>query len=275
MQKNSKLFKAFITIILVPLVISHIYSTNKHSNEKALTSAKTLAQANVEDTKIEDITVDCAFSIGGWCICAENLGMHNLRKMSSPLDWMRKYSLDTVATLFETKFKDFFKNVKVTKRPNECGARTIYDTKNHIESIHYISAYAPFDEAYKEFKSVLERRAAKVDKAISSSKSILLLNCREDHHGDSKNSTDRELTNFAKRFSKVYPNLEKVYLIDVHNDEDMKIRKRTIYQDKKVKIIQYKFKNIDNQNFYPDWLGNQKAWDKIMKHIHLTKNTNN
>lgn len=271
MKKDLKFFKTSAALLLPLLIAFQVCLVCKYPNEKALSEAKASTQSICEDNKIENITVDCAFSIGGWCICAEQLGMHNLRRTSSPLDWMRKYSLDTVATLFETKFKNFFKNAIVTKKPNECGARTLYDANNHIESIHYIPANAPFDEAYNEFKTVLQRRARKVNHMIETSKSVLLLNCRNDHLGTSKNSTDRDLKNFTKRFSKVYPNLKKIYLVDIHNDKNEKIRKRVVYQDNKIKIVQYKFKNIDNENFEPNWLGNQKAWDKIMKNIHLTR----
>ncbi len=275
MKKKLKFLKMFIVILLlVPLAISNINSTNKHINEKILSAAKTLTKVSAEDDKIEEITADCVFSVGSWCICADSLQRNGLRKTASPLDWMRKYSLDTVATLFETKFKDFFKNAKVTKKRNDCNNRTLYDTKNHIESIHYIPTDAPFDEEYQLFIETMQNRAAKVDNIISSSKSALLINCREDNDGNDKNSTDRELKKFSQRFSKIYPNLEKIYLIDVHNDKNKKIRKRIVYNDKKIKIIQYKFKNIDNKNFQPNWRGNQKAWNKIMKSIHLTKNTN-
>lgn len=271
MKKRSRFLKILIIILLAPLIITSIYSTNKHISEKILDTAKTLAQTIPEDDKIEEINADCAFSVGGWCICAENLRRNGLRKTASPLDWMRKYSLDTVATLFETKFKTFFKDIIITSKKNCDGKYTMYDTKNQIESIHYIPSSEQFDKSYQEFRETMLKRAKKMDRIISSSKSVLLLNCRYDNDGFSKNSKDKELKKFAQRFSKIYPHLEKIYLVDVHNDKNENIRKRIIYKNKKIRIIQYKFKNIDNKNFHPNWMGNKDAWKKIMSGMHLTE----
>ncbi len=258
MKKLFKHLKTLVALLALISLVPQISATNKKNSKS-------------ENNQIESITVDCAFSIGKWCICAKHLQNNNLREIASPLDWMRSYSLDTVAHLFETKFEDFFENVKITcKRRKSSGNRAVYDTTNHIESIHYMPADVPFDEAYKEFKKTMDRRAKKVDKIISSSKSILLLNCRN-YPGRSsyKNSTDKELKKFAVRFAKAYPNLEKIYLIDIHNDKNKKIHKRIIQQDTKIKIIQYKFKNIDNKNFFPPF-GNEKAWNKILENVKLS-----
>lgn len=277
MKKHTKYFKLFLILLSIPLIITQINSTNKHflrQTKSILTTKNGKATRNkqpIEDNKIESLDVDCAFSVGGWCICAEHLRYNNLRITSSPLDWMRKYSLDTVAHLFRTKFKDFFKNAKVTQKMNRNGMRTIYDAKNHIESIHYVPADIPFDDAFTNFEQMMEKRAQKVDQIISNSKSILLVNCRNRFEGSYNNSTDRELKKFATAFSEIYPNLEKIYLMDIHDDANTEIRRRIVDQDKKIKIIQYKFKNIDYVNFSPPWMGNQDAWNKILKQVHLTE----
>ena len=257
-------------------MITQTYATNKRPHKKVRQTATKVAKVaqkinNIpEDNSIEPLTVDCAFSMGSWCICARNLENNNLRRTSSPLDWMRDYSLDTIAHLFETKFKDFFENIAVTEEKNYYNNRTVYDTKNNIKSIHFMPSSVPFDQTYAEFKQAMSRRAQKVDKTLSSARSVLLVNCRCDNEGVSQNSTDTELKNFTQKFSKIYPNLKKIYLMDIHNDNDMKIRKRIVHNDKKIKIIQYKFKNIDKKRFKPDWMGNQAAWKELMKHIHLT-----
>ena len=271
MEKRQKFFRFFIIILLIPLVTTNIYLTNRHLIEKILNTNKVTAQMVYEDNKIEEITADFAFSVGAWCICAENLRESNLRKTACPLDWMRKYSLDTVATLFETKFKNFFKDVIIIDQKNSDGNYTIYDTQNHIESIHYIPSSQPFNKEYQNFRETMQKRAKKTDSMILSSNSVILVNCRCDNDGFGKNSEDNELIRFAKRFSNIYPHLKKIYLVDIYNDENENIIRRIVHEDKKIKIIQYKFKNIDNKNFEPNWLGNQKAWKEIMSGMHLTE----
>lgn len=275
MKRYLKFLKIFVFLIMIPLMITQTYATNKRPHKKVRQTATKVAKVaqkinNIpEDNSIEPLTVDCAFSIGGWCICARHLENNKLRKTACPLDWMTRYSIDTAAHFFETKFADFFENIEIVQEKEHDGNRIVNDTKNHIQSIHYMPASIPFNQAYAEFKETMSRRAKKVDFVLSNSKSVLLVNCRYDEEG-AKNSTDAELKNFARRFSKTYPNLQKIYLMDIHNDNDMKIRKRIVHDDGKIKIIQYKFKNIDKKHFYPGWMGNQVAWKELMKHIHLT-----
>lgn len=271
MKNRSKHYKALFVLLLTSLLIFTQVNSTIEQLEEAPIYSKNIAYVNeTENEKIEKLEVDCAFSIGGWCICAQYLQNNNLRKTASPLDWVRRCSLDAVANLFETKFKYFFTNISVVNKKNEHGMRTIYDMKNHIESIHYMPYDVPFDQACQEFREKMQKRAKKIDSILSHSESVLLLNCRNNPETIDKDSTDAELKKFAKRFSKIYPNLKKIYLVDIHNDGSMQIHKKIIYQNRKIKIIQYRFKNVDRQNFYPIWLGNQEAWGAIMKHISLT-----
>ncbi len=268
MKKYIKYLRILIILLSITLALTQINLTNMEMRKKFIDDKISTIQITPSNDTIEKITVDHAFSIGGWCICAEYLERYGLRQTSSPLDWMRKYSLNVVARLFETKFKNFFKNIVVTSKKNTCKNRTVYDITNHIESIHFVPSDAPFDEEYKKFKETMQKRAQKMDSILSNSKSVLLLNCRNNPETTDQNSTDRELKQFAKRFSKVYPNLQKIYLMDIHNDQDETIRQRIIQQDKKIKIIQYRFKNID-KSFIPAWTGNQSAWHTIMENIKL------
>lgn len=266
MKKCLNFLKAFVILLLTPLLITQTYAANKRLHKKVKQAATKIVQREPEDNSIESITVDCAFSIGGYCNCARYLENNGLRRTASPIDWMRGYSLHTAAYLFETKFKDFFTNVKVTEEKNGWKNRTVYDTKNHIESIHYMPPAIPFDQAYAEFKETMSRRAQKIDNVLSHSKSVLLVSSRHKSHNSYVNDTDNQLKDFAQRFSKVYPNLKKIYLINMYNDNNMKTRKRIVYKDKKIKIIQYKFSDTG----FSDWLGNKAAWNEIMGHIHLT-----
>lgn len=258
---------ATLAILLSTSQPSALENTQAYDNFKA-THITDFAKDNTLKKDPKHITVDTAISVGRWCICAEHLRNNNLRQMASPIDWMRIKDLTDVAHLFETKFEDFFENFKITEKRRKNGNRTVYDTKNHIESIHYMPANIPFKKAFAEFKATMNRRAKRLDKKLSESKSVLLLNCREYPGKFGKNSTDKELKEFAIRFANAYPNLEKIYLIDIHNEKIKKINKRIIFKNRKFEIIQYRFNNIDHKNFLPPF-GNANAWNKILKNVKL------
>lgn len=269
MKRYLKFLRISVLLLMAPIFITQTYSVNKHPNKNIEHVITKTDQTKCNDDVIEPLTVDCAFSIGSWCICAHHLRENNLRTMASPIDWMQTFSIDGVAHLFETKFEDFFQNTKLIDEKRDNGNRTVYDKKNNVRSIHYMPSKVPFKKAYTDFKQKMKERAENLDKTLSKSKSVLLLNCREYPKKFGKNSTDKELKQFARRFSKVYPNLKKIYLIDIHNDEKEKIRKRVIEKTDKIEIIQYKFNNIDYKKFKPPF-GNDKAWNKILKNVKLT-----
>lgn len=54
------------------------------------------------------LRADIILSLGIACRPAEQLRINKLRFLSSPLDWMMSYSLETAAHLFKTKFETFF-----------------------------------------------------------------------------------------------------------------------------------------------------------------------
>lgn len=269
--KFQKYLKLSILLFLTLLIPKTCIASEKSTPKIPATSEVSFNDDKIktQNTTKKDITVDYALSVGGWCICAKHLRDNKLRKVTSPIDWMQTPSLDNVAHLFETRFEDFFENVNVTEEKRDNGNRTVYDTKNNIKSIHYMPSKIPFKKAHSQFKRKMKKRAKELHKTLSKSKSVLLLNCREYPGKYGKNSTDKELKRFAKKFSKIYPNLEKIYLIDIHNDNKEKIRKRVIEKTDKIEIIQYKFKNIDNKKFMPPF-GNNKAWNRILKNVKLT-----
>lgn len=274
MNKVSKFqkFLKLIGILLLTLLIPQAFAAAEQQQPTATseTQEAVTKKATKKNKNDDSITVDCAISIGKWCICAKQLKNNKLRQMSSPIDWMRTGSLDDVAHLFETKFSDFFKKIDVSEKKRNDGNRTVYDTKNDIKSIHYMPCKTPFKKAFPEFKQKMRQRARRLDKTLSNSKSVLLVNCREYPKKYGKNSTDNELKRFARRFSAAYPNLKKIYLIDVHQAKNEKIKKRIIFKNRKFEITQYKFNNIDYKKHKPPF-GNDQAWKEILKNVKLSK----
>ena len=99
---------------------------------------------------------------------------------------------------FWNRLKNFFKS-KFGKNKNELS------NQNKIESSKLVEGET------KIFREKMQKRAKKIDTILSNSESVLLLNCRNNPETIDKDSTDAELKKFAKRFSKIYPNLKKIY----------------------------------------------------------------
>ena len=105
----SKYFKS--TVLCIIFLLSGFWS-NIYTKVEEFTNNINIELEKKLDTEIEQIEVDGIFSIGDNCRPAHYLREHKLRTKAAPLDWMMKYSLDTVLHLFETKFTDFFVNIK-------------------------------------------------------------------------------------------------------------------------------------------------------------------
>lgn len=217
----------------------------------------TTKSAAMQDVKKEKLIVDCAFSVGHDCACAMWLRKYNLRYQSSPLDWMYDYSLNTVAHLFETGFKDFFKQVKVDKNRTFNNHVYVYDTKNHIESRHHYDKDAPFKKEKVRVDKIMAGRAKKVMEIMKKSNSIALISHREEPY--------RDFIKFIERMGKVYPD-KKIYLINVRHGKSHNISSKVVYKKDNLEVIDYTFFNKDNSL---PWYGNPKGWKEVMESLKL------
>ena len=251
MKKNLNIKNMILTIILVftGLFINNIFANSNNIN-------------NNIDKIVEKVEVDCIFSIGNNCRPAHYLRENNLRTNSAPLDWMMKYSLDTVIHLFETKFTDFFKNIKEIPTKNSVKNRTIIDTKNNITSIHYFEKSDSLKNEQIKFNKLMKQREDDMISLITKSNSIGLICARQ-------YATSTDLINFINKFSKIYPN-KKITLINIIDSNIKNLDKKIILNKNNLKIIQYKFHDqVPNKS----WKGNSYYWNKIVKNIKLNTKT--
>lgn len=211
----------------------------------------------VQNVKNEKLVVDCAFSVGHDCACALWLRNYGLRYQSSPLDWMYDYSLSTVAHLFETGFKDFFKQVRVDKNKTFNNHVYVYDTKNNIESRHHYDKNAPFYKEKVRVDKIMTNRAKKVMDIMKKSNSIALISHREEPY--------RNFIRFIERMGKVYPG-KKIYLINVRHGQSHNISSKIIYKKGNLEVIDYTFFNKDKDL---PWYGNPKGWKEVMESLQL------
>lgn len=206
---------------------------------------------------------DAIFSIGGACRPANYLKQHDLRLCANPLDWMMKYSLDTVIHLYQSKFNDFFIDFIEDKKKNHW----FIDVKNNITSIHYEEI--GFDN--KKFNRKMKKRFITVNKILLKANNICFISQR--------NENLNTFSDFLKKMEYLYPG--KITLINIfHNGEIDGIISPVKYTKKQIserlELIQYEFNDIhpngNDINSNPDyWLGNTHLWNNIIEQISIKR----
>lgn len=201
---------------------------------------------------------DFFLSIGPNCRPAFNLRSNHLREFSSPLDWTGAYSLDTVLHLFREKFNDFFAEYEID-RENPKGAPgklRVWDTKNHIRTIHHIPENMWLNSSYPQFIEKMNTRAARLEARLQSASSIILVSGRTESKDD--------LSTFLRSFSDIYPHL-KIKLINMRNDEEMPyddFRQEVIFDDGILSYVEYILN--DTEQGVEMAAGNTFVWSKIL-----------
>lgn len=204
---------------------------------------------------------DVIFSIGPACRPANYLAQNFLRLFSSPLDWQMMYGLDTVLTLFRTRFETFFVNI----RDDTEGAtavlknRIVTDVENHITSIHHFNIHKTLEEAQKDFYSAMLNRYRHLHSKIRSSRHVGLICNRSD--------TIDELTEFLLSFSAIYPG-QQLTLINIRNDETAADLAESKYKiNKKLTIIESIFNDTNEQR---TWTGNEILWNRLLNDYRIS-----
>jgi len=211
---------------------------------------------------IESVEADFIFSIGNACRPAHYLREHKLRTQSAPLDWMMKYSLDTVINLFETGFESFFENISEIPIENSSKHRTVLDTVNNITSIHHFEKENSLEDEQLKFITKMKKRATKTISTIKKSSSIALICDRNDE-------TNESLIDFIQKFSVIFPN-KQITLINIFDSDIKNLDKKIILNKNNLKIIQYEFyDHVPSKS----WKGNNYYWDQIVDNIKLKSET--
>lgn len=201
---------------------------------------------------------DYIFSIGPNCRPAINLRSNHLREFSAPLDWVGAYSLDTVLHLFREKFNDFFTEYEVDREDPKGapGMLRVWDTKNHILTIHHFPENMWLSSSYPQFKEKMKTRAARLEARLQSASSIILVS----EHTESKD----DMSTFLRSFSDIYPHL-KIKLLNMRNDEEMPyddFRQEVIFDDGTLSYIEYILN--DTEQGVEKAAGNTFVWSKIL-----------
>lgn len=248
--KSSLLFTFLVTLSIILPIFN--------------TKAQEINEFPIKQTVDEKIQVNCIFSVGQYCRAAYQIQKNGKRFQSSPLDWIKDYSLDTCLHLFQTKFSDFFEFIK----EDGCceGNRRVWDTKNHILSIHYFPINAPLQEEHVKFRKIMLNRANKVDKILSDSESIALVMHQD--YMPSEEETNKQI-DFLKKFSEIYPG-KKIYFINVVCDNIKDMKRELVFENENLQLIRFSFYDMHEEKHFS---GNHEGWKRIMNCIELKRNT--
>lgn len=202
---------------------------------------------------------DFILPIGEACRPAASIRDVGLRGFSAPLDWMMDYSLDTVIHLFRTGFSDFFTEYELdSEEPviSEIGTFKVHDTKNSITSLHDFPEDEPLYVSYPKFKEKMNRRIERLEYNLLNASSIILLSNRDD--------SEKELSDFLKSFSSIYPNLT-IRLVNFRNNDKLShdtYEKRIIFENNKLSYVEYILNDTSTGKI--KWIGNKDMWSLIL-----------
>lgn len=235
------------------------------SDSQIENSLKGILAEDTRDKQFETTKVDCIFPIGAECRPAFYLNKYHFRFQSSPLDWMKGYSLETAIHFFETKFEDFFDEVEEIPSKFSGNCRFVKDVKNGIVSLHHFKKDVPLSEEKTRVRKLMLHRAEQVDEIFKKSESIGLICNRP-------TESDEEFIDFIKKFSNIYKD-KKITLINIVDDETAKdVKQSIIFRQDNLKIIKFTFSDKTpegNPEKKPGWIANYTAWDMVMKTIEL------
>jgi hypothetical protein len=210
--------------------------------------------------------VDIILSLGPACRPAEQLRDSGLRLLSSPLDWMMNYSLETAAYLFHTKFESFFQDREII--PENYDHFYVRDVSNRIDSIHHF----PFDkdiEAFyvATFRPTMIRRFNILNWFIRHSNHIAFIFNRTEN--------SQNIVDVLSAFGEIYPrcgitfiNIRTGYPPGTHET-------RRVNVSQKLELVEH---FIDDTHTDGDhtagnpawWVGNVEMWQEILSTITLS-----
>ena len=215
----------------------------------------------------EKIRVDLIVNVGSSCRTARNLQDNSLRYISSPLDWMCGYSLETVLALFQSGFENFFAHrERVTGK--YYSHQHIRDMDTGMESLHHFPHGVDIDAFYEsDFKPAVKRRFRTLDMMIKKSKHVLLMCNREDGH--------EAVVDFLLRFSALYGcgftmiNVRNTYPENSHAVYRYEVSDRCA-------LIEHHFCDVhpktghefDNSDW---WTGNVEKWAEVLSGVEYSK----
>ncbi|SHN59606.1 DUF1796 family putative cysteine peptidase [Desulfovibrio litoralis] len=227
-----------------------------------------LKEINKTKAIMKYFAVDFVVSVGSACRTAFYLREAGLRQCTNPLDWMYRYSLNSVLDLFKTEFNSFFVDVEDITPPKESQDRHIRDKTTGMISLHDFSQANSINDELESFHKNMERRFRRMQKCILLSDKVLFVCNRQD--------SEESLLSFITSVYEMYK-VPCVLLNIRHSTELSGYFVKNINND--ITFIEYTFNDIHADGSDPIinkcfWHGNKSLWIPIMNTITISNKLN-
>ena len=173
--------------------------------------------------KEKKVKYDCVFSLGEVCFCANYLQAMQLRKFSSPFDWIAGATFKERMWFLLHDFENFFNKEDLSphgKRefPEPCDI--YYNKRTHIVFNHDFPLNKPFEVTFPKVEAKYIRRIKRLYKFIKQSKLVLIV-YMEKAETKSGITSDDELCALMDELGKKFPN-SHIDLLYIRHNENMK-----------------------------------------------------
>lgn len=212
------------------------------------------------------LRADIILSLGIACRPAEQLRINKLRFLSSPLDWMMSYSLETAAHLFKTKFETFFQYKSII--PDNLYFYHVKDITNNIHSIHHFPLDKDIEDFYETtFRQKMLCRFSFINKFINNSRHVIFIFNRQEEI--------QNITSALKQFGEIYPKCKITFINirsgakpGVHEIHKVKVSSRLNLEDHYVNDTHKDGDHTTGNVMW--WIGNEEIWHEILSTIKLS-----
>jgi hypothetical protein len=204
---------------------------------------------------------DFIVPVGRSCRPAGNLRDFGAYKYGLPFDW-KDFSLDAFLHVLETDYADYFVNIEPMDDTPVLHGDTIYvrDRLNGIISAHDFKMGEDMEE--QRVQLIKENRTAGrfMMKKIRKSEHVLLLSSRN-------RESSRELIDFLRRFSKLFPG-QDITLLNIRHKAELPydVFEKTTWSEGNLHFDEYAVNEVDQSVNHEQvgWKGNQRQWYAIL-----------
>lgn len=202
-------------------------------------------------------TVDFVISAGAECRAAYYTKRLNMRKFSSPCDWMKNYTLNDYLHILKTGGEEMFKCAHFDHSKN--GA---VDEQNGMISLHDFTANIPLDHQLPAFYEKMRRRTRNTIEKINQSHAVGIVMFRTTLY--------QEIIHFAESLCELFPHTS-FHILNMRDVPTM----TSIKIGDLVKTARYTLQEAYFNDEHPDgrdwqatpqvWVGNKPIWLKLLR----------
>ena len=203
---------------------------------------------------------DLVVSIGSCCKVSYNLRRYGLQLESFPFDWFRIPSIDVINDLFETDFKNFFREENLRLHSKQPRFDEVDDLGTGICSVHDFDTNRSIHDCYPEVMEKFNRRIGRLKDKLKQAKTVLMV------WGAEKNfvSDEEIVRQFTILQEKFAPN--KIDFLYLYLPEEKIEFERKMLSPDILKISCQKEKEFE-------WQGNPKLFGNILSEFRLAFKT--